>query len=433
MDAMATAALWAESQSLLRAERWNLSCEALSRVVEREVAAHGESALQLGRFYLAYGVALLEHWRSAQSRVVEAMKAAMADRQSMAQLMLDAAAEQQEDLDDTLALDMLDLAHAIYAQHYTPPAAAAAAVTATDAPATVSSSGSSSSSSSTSSSLCWCCESPPSNRELGLSLMSVLLRRGDLRSEHDQWSEAFDDYAAALVIAQRLLPAHHADIAATHCLLAVSKISLKQPSIALFHYTAAYTAAHYQLLHIAQQARERQAALLQRLGGGETRLSEELTEEKQRVEAAAAELARGWAQTEEERRQRTQSCRQRIDELKERIDDIREALASPPTARPPPALLFPSSSSSSSSSASPSSSSAAAPAVSGFASNPFAIPTLFSSSTAPSSSATAAPFAGEKRKAEREEADGSAAAGQEEKAEEAEPVSLPQVKRKKAQ
>ena len=424
MDAMATAALWDESQSLLAAERWNLACEALSRVVEREVAAHGEQSLQVARFYLAYAVALLQHWRSAQSRVVDRMKAALGDRQAMSALMDDAAEPEQEDVDDRLALDMFDYAHAIYAQHYKQPATTAScAPPATD---------SSSSSSSASSSPCWCSPSPPSNRELGLSLMSVLLRRGDLRSEHDQWSEAFDDYAAALHLAQQLLPAHHADIAATHSLLAVCKISLKQPSLALFHYTAAYTASHYQLLSITQQAHVRQAAMLQRLGRGDVRLSEDLTEEKQRVEAAAAELERGWASAEQERRQQTQDCRQRMAGLKERIDEIKEALTRPAAPQPPP-LLFPAAASSSSSSSS--SSSASAQAASGFASSPFSIPTLSLSSSAAAfafSPATAASPGGEKRRAETEEAD-RAAAMHEGKTDGEEPVSLPQVKRKKTQ
>ena len=416
MDEMDTAALLSHGQSLLSNRQWNLACEALSRCVERAAAEYGDTALALAPLYALYGRALMEHWTSAQDALGDKIREAQAERKinegaggligdddvdedGQAQGELDAGA------DDSMAWEALDLARAIYQRHYDAMASSDAA------PPTATTS------SASAPSTAYLLPVPTSRHEMGLALVSLLLRLGDLHQEQEKFVEAATDYNQALSLQRTLLPMHSRDRAATHMELAVCSLWQQQPALALHHYTEAYNTLHHCLLWL--MAGKPTPAQQQQ------RLSDDLGEEKRLLESKMRVVDSEWKGASEEERKEAAEYRDLIAELKERMDEMRAEISK--QAMPASAASLSSSIPSSSSSSSSLSSSS-----SGFFSSPFSIPSL-SFSLSSSSSSLSPPIhvpssepAGVKRKTDENAV---IANGQEK--ETAEAFNVPVVKRKK--
>ena len=383
MDVMESATLLSHGQSLLSNKQWNLACEALSRCVERAASEFGDTALPLAPLYALYGRALVEHWTSAQDALGDKAREVQAEKrinEGAGGLIGDddvdsdgqAQGEVDANTDDSMAWEALDLARVIYQRNY-------------DA---MGSGENGASSSSSAPSTSYPLPVPTTRLEMGVALVSVLLRLGDLHQEQEKFVEAAADYNRALDIQRTLLPAHSRDKASTHMELAVCSLWQQQPALALQHYTQAYNILHHRLLWLMAG---KPTAAEQPL------LSTDLGEEKRLLESKVKLLESEWKSESEEEKKEAAEYRDLIAELKERIDEMIAEIGKQAT----------SSSSSSSSSSLSSSHSSSSSSSNGFSATPFSIPALsfpvsasFSTTTPPAS--VSSESTSTKRKADEE-------------------------------
>ena len=398
MDVMESATLLSHGQSLLASKCWNLACEALSRCVERAASQYGDTALALAPLYALYGRALLEHWTSAQVALGDKLKEAQAEKKinegaggligedDVDEDGQTAQAEAEVSTDDSMAWEVLDLARVIYQRQYDSMASehtAAPSALTTEYPLPV----------------------PTTRQEVGLALVSVLLRLGDLHQEQEKFVEAGTDYSQAASLQSALLPLHTRDRAATHMDLAVCSLWMQQPREALQHYIVASQILRHCLAWLA--AGKPTAIDLQPPTADSGEVDKLFEQVKSR-------MAQGEC-SEEDVKQAVELV-DLIAELKERIDEMANSDLQPTT-----------SASSSSAAASSSSSSSSS---NGFSSTPFTIPPLsfpvpsFSPAIQPPAASTTDESSSTKRKAEENtvEVNGK---------EEVEVFSVPVVKRKK--